>query len=142
MTKIFILVALAMTFSSLTFESIFNEQEAADRIVGVWKSSAEMDGQPQAVVTIKKTSDKINGSFVFRGLTVNGRDNVTLELPIGNASFDGTVLSFKLDFPDTEKTATEWELKLRSDSEGDFMLVKENGKPIEDAPSFVMKRVQ
>jgi hypothetical protein len=93
-------------------------------------------------VTIKKTSDKINGSFVFRGLTVNGRDNVTLELPIGNASFDGTVLSFKLDFPDTEKTATEWELKLRSDSEGDFMLVKENGKPIEDAPSFVMKRVQ
>ena len=62
--------------------------------------------------------------------------------PFTNASFDGTTFSFRVTFPGTEKIVTDWELKLRNDDEANFDMVKENGKPAEDAPSFVMKRAR
>jgi hypothetical protein len=141
-SSLIVALSLSVMISSITLGSVLNKQEASNKIIGVWKSTAEIEGEPQVVLTIKKTGDKLEGSFVFRGLTVNGRENVTLEPLITNPSFDGTVLSFKVTFPDPDKTATEWELKLRSEHEAGLMIIKEDGNPVAEGPSFVMKRVR
>ena len=64
------------------------------------------------------------------------------EKPITNVSFDGATFSFGVTFPGLEKMVTDWELKLRKDDEAAFDMIKENGSPAEDAPSFVMKRAR
>jgi hypothetical protein len=64
------------------------------------------------------------------------------EKPITNVSFDGATFSFGVTFPGPGKMVTDWELKIRNDDEAGFEMVKENGKPVEDAPSFVLKRAR
>jgi hypothetical protein len=140
--KFFTIVTLTIIVSSLAFGYEVGKQGNTGRIVGVWKSINNINNEPQAVVTVNKSEKQLEGKFVFRGLTHNGQENVTLELPITNASFDGTAFSFRVTFPGTEKMVTDWELKLRKDDEAAFDMVKENDKPAEDAPSFVMKRAR
>ena len=142
MNKFFTIVTLTIIVSSLAFGYEAGKQDNTGRIVGVWKSINNIDNEPQAVVTVNRSEKQLEGKFVLRGLTFNGQENVTVELPITNASFDGTTFSFKVTFPGTEKIVTDWELKLRNDDEANFDMVKENGKPAEDAPSFVMKRAR
>lgn len=142
MNKFFTIVTLIIIVSSLAFGSEAGKQDNTSRIVGIWKSLNDVNGAPQAVVTVTRLEKQFEGKFVFRGLTVNGEENATVELSITNVSFDGTTFSFRVTFPGPEKLVTDWELKLRSDNEAGFDMVKENGKPAEDAPSFVMKRAR
>jgi hypothetical protein len=140
--KFFTFVTLTIIVSSLAFGFEAGKQDNTGRIVGIWKSLNDINGEPQAVITVNRSGKQLEGKFVFRGLTVNGEENVPLELPITNVSFDGTTLSFKVTFPEPEKSVTDWELKLRKDDEAGFDLVKEDGKPVENAPSFEMKRAK
>jgi hypothetical protein len=140
--KFFTIVTLTIIVSSLAFGYEAGKQDNTGRIVGVWKSINNIDNEPQAVVTVNRSEKQLEGKFVLRGLTFNGQENVTVELPITNASFNGTTFSFRVTFPGTEKMVTDWELKLRKDDEAAFDMVKENGNPAEDAPSFVMKRAR
>lgn len=142
MNKFFTIVTLIIIVSSLAFGSEAGKQDNTSRIVGIWKSLNDVNGAPQAVVTVTRLEKQLEGKFVFRGLTVNGEENATVELSITNVSFDGTTFSFRVTFPGPEKLVTDWELKLRNDNEAGFDMVKENGKPAEDAPSFVMKRAR
>lgn len=142
MNKFFTIVTLTIIVSSLAFGYEAGKQDNTGRIVGVWKSINNIDNEPQAVVTVNRSEKQLEGKFVLRGLTFNGQENVTVELPITNASFNGTTFSFRVTFPGTEKMVTDWELKLRKDDEAAFDMVKENGSPAEDAPSFVMKRAR
>lgn len=142
MNKFFTIVTLTIIVSSLAFGYEAGKQDNTGRIVGVWKSINNIDNEPQAVVTVNRSEKQLEGKFVLRGLTFNGQENVTVELPITNASFNGTTFSFRVTFPGTEKMVTDWELKLRKDDEAAFDMVKENGNPAEDAPSFVMKRAR
>jgi len=142
MNKFFTIVTLTIIVSSLAFSYEVGKQDNTRRIVGIWKSLDNVNNEPQAVVTINKSEKQLEGKFVLRGLTVSGQENVTVELPITNASFDGTTCSFRVTFTGPEKMVTDWELKLRNDDEAGFDMVKENGQPVEDAPSFVMKRAR
>jgi hypothetical protein len=138
--KVSTLVALIFIASSFALGNEIGKQDAASRVIGTWNSQAEVDGHPQAVLTIKKADDKLGGSFVFRGLTVNGQENITFELLLTDVSFDGRLLSCKVIFPAPEKTVTEWEMKLRGDDEAGFTIVKEAGKHVEEGPFFILKR--
>jgi hypothetical protein len=140
--KFFTIVTLVIIVSSLAFGYEAGKQDNTGRVVGIWKSLNDVNGAPQAVITVNRSGGQFEGKFVFRGLTVNGQENVTLELPITNVSFDGTTFSFRVTFPEPEKSVTDWELKLRNGNDAEFDMVKENGKPVEDAPSFVMKRAR
>jgi hypothetical protein len=140
MKKLFTLVSLLMVASALTFGNEIKEQSQSSKVVGVWKSFDDVNGEPQAVIAIKNNGNKLEGHFVFRGLTVEGKDNVTLEFPLANVTFDGTLFSFNVTFPEPEKTVTDWELKLRSDNEAGLAMTKEEGKPVEEALTFLMKR--
>lgn len=142
MNKFFTIVTLTIIVSSLAFGYEVDKQDNTGRIVGVWKSINNTNNEPQAVVTVNRSEKQLEGKFVLRGLTHDGQENVTVELTITNASFDGTTLSFRVTFPGPEKIVTDWELKLRNDDEAAFDMVKENGEPAEDAPSFVMKRAR
>ncbi len=142
MNKFFTIVALTIFASSLVFSNEAKIQDSASRIVGTWKSLNDVNGEPQAVITINRLGKQLEGKFVFRGLTVKGQKNVTLDLPITNITFDGTTFSLKVTFPEPDRTVTDWELKLRNDNEASFGLIKEGGKIVEDAPSFVMKRTK
>jgi hypothetical protein len=140
--KFFTIITVTIIVSSLAFGYEVGKQDNIRRIIGVWKSINIINDEPQAVVTVNKSEKQLEGKFVLRGLTFNGQENVTVELPITNASFNGTTFSFRVTFPGTEKMVTDWELKLRKDDEAAFDMVKENGNPAEDAPSFVMKRAR
>lgn len=142
MNKFFTIITVTIIVSSLAFGYEVGKQDNIRRIIGVWKSINIINDEPQAVVTVNKSEKQLEGKFVLRGLTFNGQENVTVELPITNASFNGTTFSFRVTFPGTEKMVTDWELKLRKDDEAAFDMVKENGNPAEDAPSFVMKRAR
>lgn len=140
MNKFFAIVALTIFASSLVLGYEVRKQDNTGRIVGTWRSLNDVNGEPQAVLTINRSGKQLEGKFVFRGLSVNGQENVTLELPITNMTFDGMTLSFRVSFPDPDKSVTDWEFKLRSDDEAGLGLIKEDRKTVEDAPSFVMKR--
>ena len=142
MNKFFTIFTVTIIVSSLAFGYEVGKQDNIGRIIGVWKSINNINDEPQAIVTVNKSEKQLEGKFVLRGLTFNGQENVTVELPITNASFNGTTFSFRVTFPGTEKMVTDWELKLRKDDEAAFDMVKENGNPAEDAPSFVMKRAR
>ena len=136
-----VLCILIILFS-LAYGDEIKNQDLADKVVGTWKSLDQANGESQAVLTVKKAANKLSGSFVFRGLTVNGREDSSIELSLADVVFDGTTLTFKVTFPEPEKVTTEWALKLRSDNEAKFDMTSEGGKPVEDAPSFVMKRAK
>jgi hypothetical protein len=140
MNKLPTIIALSIVVSSLAFGYEIKKQASASKIIGVWKSLNDVNGEPQVILTINNADNKLNGKFVFRGLTVNGEENVRLEIPLTNIIFDGTTLSFRATFSDQEKVATDWELRLRNESEASFVMTKEEGKPIEDAPQFTMQR--
>ena len=142
MNKFFTIFTVTIIVSSLAFGYEVGKQDNIGRIIGVWKSINNINDEPQAIVTVNKSEKQLEGKFVLRGLTFNGQENVTVELPITNASFNGITFSFRVTFPGTEKMVTDWELKLRKDDEAAFDMVKENGNPAEDAPSFVMKRAR
>ena len=115
-------------------------QDNSGKIVGTWNSLNEINGAPQVVLEIKRTGKQYGGKFVFRGLTVNGKEDVTVELQITNASFEGNTFSFRAMFPEPEKKVTDWRLNLHSDDEADFEITREEDKPVENSISFVMKR--
>lgn len=140
MNKFFTGMVLIALASLSVFADKATGQDDTGKIVGIWKSLNDVNGEPQTVITINRSGTRLEGKFVFRGLTVNEQENVTLEIPITNIAFDGKTLSFRATFPEPGKEVTDWELKLRNDNEAGFNLVRENGKPVEDAPSFVMKK--
>jgi hypothetical protein len=143
MNKCFTILALTIVVPSLVFGYEARTQDSAGKIIGTWKSLDNVNDEPQAVITIKRSGKELEGHFVFRGLTVKGKENVTLDLPITDVTFDGTTFSLRVTFPETEKmVVTDWELKLRNDNEASFVMIKEDGKAVEDAPSFVMKRAK
>ncbi len=140
MNKFITIAALTIIFSSLAFGYGDLKQDNAGKIVGTWKSLNEINGAPQTVISITRAGNQFEGKFVMRGLTANGKDDASVELPIATASFDGNAFSFSVTFPEPEKMVTEWRLKPHSDDEAEFEIVKENGKPVENTVSFVMKR--
>ena len=142
MNKLFTIVTMTIIVSSLAFGYEASKQADVSKLVGVWKSIEDVNGEPQAVITINKTGKQVDGKFVFRGLTVNERDNITIDVPLTNISFDGSTFSFKVAFPGPERMVVDWELILRNENEAGLGLTKEDGKPVENAPSFVMKRAK
>jgi hypothetical protein len=142
MKKLPALCILIIVICSLAYGDATKNQDLTDKVAGTWKSLDQAKGESQAVLTIKKVENKLTGSFVFRGLTINGQENSSVELSLTDVIFDGTTLTFKATFPEPEKVTTEWALTLRSDNEAKFDMTREAGKPIEDAPSFVMKRAK
>ena len=131
-----------VVLSSLAYSYEINQQDATGRIVGTWKSLEMVNGESQAVLTISRNDNKLSGGFVFRGVTIDGRENSTVELALSNIVYDGTTLSFSVTFPGAEKLKTDWALKLQGENEGNFNLTREEGKSIEDGPSFKMKRAK
>ena len=142
MKKLSALCIVIGVICSLAYGNETKNQDLTDKVVGTWKSLDHANGESQAVLTIKKIENKLSGSFVFRGLTVNGQEDSSLELSLKDIVFDGATLSFIVTFPEPEKMTTEWAMKLRSDNEAKFDMIKEAGKPVKDAPSFVMKRAK
>ena len=142
MKKISAISVVIVTISSLAFGYEIKVQDATDKLVGTWKSDEIVNGEPQAVLTINRIDNKLSGSFVFRGVTVEGRENVTLELALSNLVFDGTTLSCRVTIPETKKVMTDWALRLLRENEASFDLTKEEGESVEDAPSFRMKRAK
>ena len=143
MNGFFSIVALAILASSPVIGYESRLQDNADKIVGTWKSLNDVNGEPQAVITINRSGNQLEGKFIFRGVTWKGRENVTLELPITNITFDGKMFSLKVTFPEPDRTVTDCELRLRNDNDASFSLIREDGNTVEDdAPSFVMKRAK
>jgi hypothetical protein len=142
MKKLPVLCIMIIIIFSLAYGDETTNQDLTDKVVGTWKSLDQANGESQAVLTIKKIENRLSGTFIFRGLTVNGEENSSLELSLKDIVFDGATLSFIVTFPEPEKTTTEWSLKLRSDNEAKFDMTREAGKPVEDAPSFIMKRAK
>ena len=142
MKKISAICVVIVTISSLAFGYENKVQDATDKLVGTWKSDEVVNGEPQAVLTINRIDNKLSGSFVFRGVTVKGRENVTLELALSNLVFDGTTLSCRVTIPETKMVTTDWALRLLRENEASFDLTKEEGESVEDAPSFRMKRAK
>lgn len=136
------IILFALAFVMATLPSAFSRQDDSGKIVGVWKSLNLENGKPLAEVTIQKADDKLTGMLTLRGLTHEGKENLTMEFPITNLAFDGKALSFNLTLPEPEKAVTVWEFIPRGDEEARLALVKEKDAPVEDGPVFVMKRVK
>ncbi len=142
MNKFLLFVTLLMIVSTF---AIGNEvsQDQKNKLVGVWKSVEIVKDEPQAVLTIKNAGNGLEGNFILRGLTVEEKEDVAVEVPLTNISINGTTCSFQVTFQQgAEKMVVDWELKLQNDNEAKFAWTKEDGKPVEDTSvlTFMMKR--
>jgi hypothetical protein len=135
-------ILFALAFVMTAWPSAFYQQDDSSRIVGVWKSLNVENGKPLAEVTIQKADDKLTGILTLRGLSHEGKENLTLEFPLANLVFDGKTLSFNMTLPEPEKAVTVWEFIPRGDEEARLAIVKENNAAVEDGPVFVMKRMK
>lgn len=134
------ILAIAFLFIGVNQET--TKQDSFGKLTGIWKSLDRENGEPLAEATLKNVDGKLTGSVLLRGLVQDGK-NLSLEFPMTDIAFDGKNLSFKLTFQDAnEKSVTVWEFLLRSDDEARLAGLKDNDKPIEDGPVFVMKRVK
>lgn len=138
--KIILLILAIAMFMGAGQET--SRQDVFGNIVGSWKSLDKESGESLAEVTLAKVDGKLTGSVLLRGLIQDGK-TLSLEFPMTDVTFDGKTLSCKLTFQDAkEKSVTVWEFLLRGDEEARFAILKDNDKPVEDGPVFVMKRVK
>lgn len=142
MKTLLLILVFAVGLSLIAVGKEASRQDAFGKVVGSWKSLDKEDGQSLAEAKLTNIDGKLTGSVLLRGLVQDGKP-VSLELPMTDVAFDGKILSFKLTFQDAkEKSVTVWEFLLRSDDEARLAGLKDNDKPIEDGPVFVMKRVK
>jgi hypothetical protein len=127
------LLALALT-------ACLGAQTSSSRLIGVWRSQEKKGGQPAVVMTIKADGGDIAGSAVFRGLSKDGDENVTLDLPLIDPDYHDGALSFQLKLPDD--SVSEWEMKVGTSNDGDLRLVKDNDSAVDNGPRFHMMRTK
>ena len=134
---VLVIALLAVAFSSCFADA---QTSASSKLVGVWRSQEKTAGQPRVVMTIKPDGGDISGSAVFRGLTRDGDNDVTLDLPLINPDYYEGTLSFRLKLPDD--SVSEWEMKISTSGEGDLRLVKDNDSSVDNGPRFHMNKTK
>ena len=136
------IILFVLGFVMTAWSFAFHQQDDSGKIVGIWKSLNVENGKPLAEVTIQKAEDKLTGILTLRGLTHDGKENLTMEFPLTDLAFDGKVFSFNMTLPEPEKAVTAWEFIPRGVEEARLAIVKENNAAVEDGPVFVMKRMK
>jgi hypothetical protein len=128
---------LTLAFSACLADA---QTSASSKLIGVWRAQEKTAGQPRVVMTIKPDGADIAGSAVFRGLTKDGDNDVTLDLPLINPDYYEGTLSFRLKLPDD--SVSEWEMKISTSGEGDLRLVKDNDSSVDNGPRFHMNKTK
>ena len=138
-----ILCALALTVvmaGATSAQSSANQD--VSKIVGSWESFDKENDKPLATVIVKMAGDKLTGVVRLEDIVKDGK-KASEEFPMTDVIFDGKILSFKLTFQDSnEKSVLDWEFLLRDGNGARLAVLKDNNKPVEDGPVFVMKRVK
>jgi len=108
------------------------------RLIGQWLSDERFEAQPRVALTIRQDGATHAGVAVLRGLTEGENDRATLMLSFCAADWDGQRLVFKTEIADEGVTA--WELRLTKGNEATLRVLAEDGKPIEEGPSWRMAK--
>lgn len=141
MKNILCAFALTVVMAGAAFTQSPANQDVS-KIVGSWESLDEESGKPLATVTVKIVDSKLTGFMRLEDIVKDGK-KAPEDFPMTDVTFDGKTLSFKLTLQDgNEKVVTDWELLLRDGNGARLAILKDNNKPIEDGPVFVMKRVK
>lgn len=141
MKNILCALALAIAMTGAAFPQSSANQDVS-KIVGSWESLDKENDKPLATVTVKMAGDKLTGVMQLEDIVKDGK-KAPEEFSMTDVIFDGKVLSFKLTLQDgNEKAVTDWEFLLRDGNGARLAALKDNNKPVEDGPVFVMKRVK
>ena len=142
------LVALALASAPMATRAAFHEAQAPAAVpaskgdvrpaIGDWRSREQLDNQPRATVVVQEDAGTLAGSLTLLGLTNGADDRATLRVPFRGAQWDGTTLTFETVLPD--EGTSRWTLRLLATGRATLALTAEDGKPIEQGPSWDMLR--
>jgi hypothetical protein len=105
---------------------------------GEWRSREQFGDQPRATVVVHEEDGTLAGTLTLLGMTEGADDRATLRVPFRVAGWDGTTFTF--DTALGNEGTTRWVLVVTPAGDATLRPTTEEGKAVEDAPTWAMSR--
>jgi hypothetical protein len=105
---------------------------------GEWRSREQFEEQPRAAVVVREEAGTLAGTLTLLGMTRGADDRATLRVTFRGAKWDGVTLGFETELGSEGRT--RWALRLTPAGDATLRPTTDDGKPIEDGPTWEMSR--